>query len=258
VRNLFFLLFLFFIFSESVSGQKFNNKKEAKFLTKEGWKIIDNLPLYGKEKSFKEYRFKTIEEGLNHIYELEIGGKYLIGRGQAKSPMKVNGKNYHINVERVSLENAYDDLSEHNGNTITEVTNGNTIMKIINGDTTFLIKGYPEKFDSTTESMSKTNGLTDFVTNDIRVVEKSWISIDRSFPDDFEYTDIVLYRDGSIAILEVDRGEEYYYKYTNAKKDFLPEENNGTKIIMMIAREDDNGIKYVRTYIEELISNTLK
>ena len=75
---------------------------------------------------------------------------------------------------------------------------------------------------------------------------------------DFEYTDIVLYRDGSIAILEVDRGEEYYYKCTNAKKDFLPEESNDTKIIMMIARKDDNGIKYVRTYIEELISNTLK
>ena len=259
-------------------------KKEAKQLKKDGWKIAKNL-YYGKEEDRKEYFYQTIEEGLNDIYHKEminnsyrldsVGNFFLIGMGDAFSPIKVNGENYYINTEKVSLQYAYNDLGGqvntdilYEKNSLDTMTSDYRVfntVKIINEDTTYHTS--IDSYEEMREIKLEQNRLHEVVysqnikTDDGRLVQEDYVSkSDKIFwepniPMQVEnYSIILLHIDGTIALLE-SKAEEFYYKYISSiKRDFINEQNKDVRILM-IERESDGGRKEVRTTIVKEYKN---
>ena len=250
-------------------------KKEAKQLKKDGWKIAKNL-YYGKEEDRKEYFYQTIEEGLNDIYHKEminnsyrldsVGNFFLIGMGDAFSPIKVNGENYYINTEKVSLQYAYDDLGAQVMQEIkTLMAPGVTqLLNINNGDSTYIISSIIDSLSlySAVESDSTKNFeysdletimVLSNKTDDGRFVQMEVVYKPDNFNLQENYSNILLYTDGTIALLE-SKTEESYYKYISDKGNFINEQNKDVRILM-IKRESDDGRKEVRTTIVKEINN---
>ena len=252
-------------------------KKEAKQLKKDGWKIAKNL-YYGKEEDRKEYFYQTIEEGLNDIYHKRminnsyrldsVGNFFLIGMGDAFSPIKVNGENYYINTEKVSLQYAYNDLGGQVNTDIsyeinridTGITGRDRVfntVKIRNGDTTYHTS--IDSYDSIYEEIKpyqKEVYISNRKTDDGRLVQEDYVSkSDKIFNDSQveNYSNIMLYIDGTIALLE-SKTEEFYYKYRSHKENFINEQNKDVRILM-IERESDGGTKEVRTTIVKEYKN---